>query len=288
MTTFLDDLANWQRVALVIAVAVGAHLLVYVIRLSATRAMTSAVASHISKSRTIISLVTSVLVFALYFGAGGFALSELGVSLKTYFASASIIGLAVAFGSQGLVQDVVSGITVVFTDLFDIGDVVEISGQVGVVEKFGMRFTVLRSPMGAEVFVPNRSITNVIAYPRGYVRCLVDVVLPPDGPGQEEVGATARRLTDAAVEQFPGILRAPPEITGPHTTRAGSTYLRIKFRIWPGRGAPIEGAFRQGLLQAIRQFDPGYADWMVAVNYEVENYVPRGRRRNRRVLSELP
>jgi len=284
MTSFLADLANWQRVALVVAVAVGAHLLVYVIRLSATRAMTSAVAAHISKSRTIISLVTSVLIFALYFGAGGFALSELGVSLKTYFASASIIGLAVAFGSQGLVQDVVSGMTVVFTDLFDIGDVVEISGQVGVVEKFGMRFTVLRNPMGAEVFVPNRSITNVIGYPRGYVRCLVDVVLPDEATNRAEAEDIARRMTDAAVEQFPGILRAPPEITGPHTTKAGNSYLRIKFRIWPGRGAPIEGAFRQGMIQAIRQFDPGYADWMVAVNYEVETYAPRARPRKRRRL----
>ena len=284
MTTLLADLANWQRVALVIAVAVGAHLLVYVIRLSATRAMTSAVASHISKSRTIISLLTSVLVFVLYFGAGGFALSELGVSLKTYFASASIIGLAVAFGSQGLVQDVVSGITVVFTDLFDIGDVVEISGQVGVVEKFGMRFTVLRSPMGAEVFVPNRSITNVIAYPRGYVRCLVDVVLPDETTNKAEAEDTARRMTDAAVEQFPGILRAPAEITGPHTNSAGNSYLRIKFRIWPGRGSPIEGAFRQGMIQAIRQIDPSYTDWMVSVNYEVETYAPRARPRKRRRL----
>ena len=284
MTDLLADLANWQRVALVVTVAVGAHVLVYLIRLSATRAMTSAVAAHISKSRTIISLVTSVLIFALYFGAGGFALSELGVSLKTYFASASIIGLAVAFGSQGLVQDVVSGMTVVFTDLFDIGDVVEISGQVGVVEKFGMRFTVLRNPMGAEVFVPNRSITNVIGYPRGYVRCLVDVVLPAEATNRAETENITRRMTDAAVEQFPGILRAPPEITGPHTTAAGGTYLRIKFRIWPGRGAPIEGAFRQGLLQAIRQFDSGYADWMVSVNYEVEEYAPRARRRRRSFL----
>lgn len=277
MTALLADLANWQRVALVVAVAVGAHVLVYLIRLSAKRAMTSAVAAHISKSRTIISLVTSVLIFALYFGAGGFALSELGVSLKTYFASASIIGLAVAFGSQGLVQDVVSGMTVVFTDLFDIGDVVEISGQVGVVEKFGMRFTVLRNPMGAEVFVPNRSITNVIAYPRGYVRCLVDVVLPD--AAHEEAEETARRMTDAAVEQFPGILRAPAEITGPHTNAAGKSYLRIKFRIWPGRGAPLEGAFRQGMIQAIRAIDSSYADWMVSVNYEVETYAPRARPR---------
>jgi small conductance mechanosensitive channel len=282
MTTFLDDLAVWERALLVLAVAIAAHVLVYVVRLSSNRAMTSSVSTHISKWRTFVSLTTSILIFVLYFGAGGFALSELGVSLKTYFASASIIGLAVAFGSQGLVQDVVSGLTVVFTDLFDIGDVVEISGQVGEVEKFGMRFTVLRNPMGAEVFVPNRSITNVISYPRGYVRCLVDVVLPQDAAKAEEVEKTVELLTGSALEQFPGIARAEPEITGPHTTTAGKTYMRIKFRIWPGRGAPLEGFFRQNMLQAIKLQVPDYADWMVSVNYEVETFVAPKRHRRRR------
>jgi small-conductance mechanosensitive channel len=274
MTAFLADLSIWQRVVLVLVVAATAHGFVYVTRKASSRAMSSTFAEHITKTRTIISIVTSGLIFTLYFAAGGFALSELGVSLTTYFASASIIGLAVAFGSQGLVQDVVSGLTVVFTNLYDIGDVIEISGQVGVVERFGMRFTVLRNPMGAEVFVPNRSITNVIAYPRGYVRCLVDSVLPEDDEKLSDVENTVRLLTESATEQFPGILRAPPEVTGPHKTSAGKSYLRIKFRIWPGRGAPLEGVFRQDLLQAIRQIVPDYADWMVSVNYEVERYAP--------------
>ncbi len=273
------ELPIWQRVVLALAVAAAAHGIVHLIRRASSRAMSSAFAAHINKTRTVISLVTSGLIFVLYFAAGGFALNELGVSLTTYFASASIIGLAVAFGSQGLVQDVVSGMTVVFTDLYDIGDVIEISGQVGVVERFGMRFTVLRNPMGAEVFVPNRSVTNVIAYPRGYVRCLVDAVLPADSEQAPQVEHTVRLLTEAATEQFPGILRAPPEVTGPHKTSAGKSYVRIKFRIWPGRGAPLEGVFRQDLLQAIRRTVPDYADWMVSVNYEVERYAPPRRTR---------
>lgn len=282
MEAFLADLPIWQRILLVLLVAVAAHVLVRLIRSASSMVMASSFATHITKTRTIISLTTSALIFVLYFAAGGFALHELGVSLTTYFASASIIGLAVAFGSQGLVQDVVSGLTIVFTNLFDIGDVVEISGQTGVVEKFGMRFTVLRNPMGAEVFVPNRSIVNVIMYPRGYVRCLVDIILPADAPTATNVEAVARQSTDGFVEQFPGILRAPPEVTGPHQTNAGRAYLRIKFRIWPGRGAPLEGAFRQDLLQSIKKIAPEYADWMVSINYEVERYLPPKRKTKKR------
>src|SRR5690606_22150626 len=57
----------------------------------------------------------------------------------TYFASASVIALAIGFGSQGIVQDVVTGLTLIFSDLIDVGDMVEISGQSGVVRSISMR-----------------------------------------------------------------------------------------------------------------------------------------------------
>lgn len=280
MSGIFADLLIWQRIVLVLAVAVAAHGLVRLLRLLSARAMLSAMVTRGTKVRTVVSLLTSTLVFVLYFSAVGFALNELGVSLKTYFASASIIGLAVAFGSQGFVQDVVSGLTIVFTDLFDIGDVIEIGGQVGVVEHFGIRYTTLRSPLGAEVFVPNRNILNVVTYPRGYIRCQVDIVLPASEDMADTIVAAAREQTATVQEQFPGILRAPPEITGPHRTRDSKSYLRIKFRIWPGRGSPLEGYFRQNLLQTAKAIDSTFADWMIAVNYEVDRYTrPAANRR---------
>lgn len=272
MFAFLDDLSTTERIILALLLAVGAHVVVRLVRWISVHAMSSRMARRSGKTLTLISLITSTLIFALYFAAVGFVLSEAGVPLSTYLASASIIGLAVAFGSQGIVQDVVSGITIVFTDLFDIGDVVEISGQVGVVERFGMRFTILRNPMGAEVFVPNRSILNVIAYPRGYVRCFVDVTLPEDATLADALTRQTEILCGSAADQFPGIFRAPPEYMGLQRTAASRTFIRMKFRIWPGRGAPLETVFRQELLQEAKAIDPTYADWMVAVNFEVETY----------------
>ncbi len=274
LSGLLQDLTSTERVVLAIAGVAAVHGFVRAIRYISGHAMTTRMARRSTKTVTLISLITSTVVFALYFAAFGFVLSEAGVPLSTYVASASIIGLAVAFGSQGIVQDVVSGVTIIFTDLFDIGDVIEISGQVGLVERFGMRFTVLRSPLGAEVFVPNRSIINVVAYPRGYVRCFVDFTLPADAELAERMEAEVRLLATAADEQYPGIFRAPAEITGRHMTKAGRSYLRLKFRIWPGRGAPLEGPFRQELIQIAKRIQPEYADWMVAVNFEVERYTP--------------
>ena len=217
----------------------------------------------------------STAVFSIYFAAVGMVFAQFGVSIAAYLASASVIGLAVGFGSQGIVQDVVTGFTVIFSDLFDIDDLVEISGQVGVVSEVGMRFTVLSTPLGAAVYIPNRSIANVISYPRGYVRCVVDVTLPGDADHAAQAEQTIETVAQSAFEQFPGIHRRPPGTEGRFSTPSGKSYLRYKFRIWPGRGGPIETTFKQELLGALRRIDPEYADWMIAISYEVEQVAGR-------------
>lgn len=223
--------------------------------------------------RSIASLSTSVVIFVLYFGALGLILRELGVSLTAYLASASVIGLAVGFGSQGVVQDVVTGLTLVFSDLVDVGDMVEISGQVGIVRSIGMRFVVLENPLGAKVFIPNRTISNVVNYPRGYVRCIVDVLLPGSRETKKQIEKTVEDVMTSAFEQFPGILIAPPSVEGKVRTSKGKEFIRVKFRIWPGRGGPIETTFKQELLKTIQGIDSAFADWMISITYEVEKSV---------------
>src|SRR5208337_2745651 len=109
---------------------------------------------------------------AVYFIAIGFILQEFGVSLTAYLASASVVGLAISFGSQGLVQDVVIGLTLIFSDAMEAGDLVEISGAttvIGRVEEIGLRFTKLVNFYSQEIFIPNRTIANVSRFPHGGV-----------------------------------------------------------------------------------------------------------------------
>jgi small conductance mechanosensitive channel len=258
------------RIVVIIAIPLGAHLLVRLIRALGARVMSSRVSSTFSKLRTVTSLLVSIAVFSMYFIAVGMMLNEFGVSLTAYFASATIIGLAVGFGSQGLVQDVVTGLTVVFSDLFDIGEMVEISGQTGVVQHIGIRFTVLTNFMGAEVFIPNRTIGNVIKYERGYVRALADITLPADPDTAAEVENRVDLIAEAAHEQFPGILITPPTIEGRFNTSSGKEFLRVKFRIWPGQGGPLESSFKREVVESLKAIDDSYADWMVGLTYEVE------------------
>ena len=273
LSKFMNALGGPVRILIIAAVMVGLHLMVILVRRISNKWLSSKVSAKVSKSRTISSLTTSALVFFLYFSAFGLILSEFGVSLKAYLASASILGLAIGFGSQGLVQDVVNGLTVVFSGLFDVGDMVEISGQTGIVSSFGMRFTVIQNAFGAEVSIPNRTITNVVRYPRGYIRGLADITLPDDPQLAKQAEEKVKTIVQATFEQLPGTFVYPPSIEGRVKTSSGKEFLRVKFRLWPGRGSPIETVFKQEVNYALKALDPNYQDWMVTVNYEVERKV---------------
>ena len=270
MQSIISELAPVARIAAVVGLAVAIHLLVVVIRSFSRTALQRVSGRRYRKLKSIATLATSTTIFILYFLAIGLVLREFGVSLTAYLASASVVGLAVGFGSQGVVQDVVTGLTFIFSDLVDVGDLVEISGQTGVVRGISMRFIELQNALGASVFIPNRTIGNVINYPRGYVRCIVDITLRGDEEAREVAEKTALLLMQAAQEQFPGILMTEPSSEGRQQFSSGREILRVKFRIWPNRGAPIETSFVQELIAELRRQDPDYQPWMIAVTYEVE------------------
>ncbi len=266
----ISNLSVPLKLTVFAGVALLIHLIVMLVRRLVANFLGTQPARRYQKLRSIVTLATSATVFSLYFFAIGLVLKEFGVSLTAYLASASVIGLAIGFGSQGVVQDVVTGLTFIFSDLVDVGDLVEISGQTGIVQAITMRFVELENAMGAAVFIPNRTINNVINYPRGYVRCIVDVTLRGDTAARHAAESTALRLMQNIHEQFPGILMTRPSSEGRLTFKSGKEILRIKFRIWPNRGQPIETNYCQELIAELKISDPDYLPWMIAISYEVE------------------
>jgi moderate conductance mechanosensitive channel len=199
-------------------------------------------------------------------------LTELGVPLQTYLASATIIGLAVSFGSQSMVQDVISGLTLIFTGLINVGDMVDISGQTGIVEKIGVRYTELRNVHGGIISIPNRNVANLVRFPLGYIHAFVDVRVPGGEADLERAEQTIGRVAESVFRQFSGIMIQAPTLARQNVpgSPASPPYIRIKFRIWPGQGGVVENAVRQRLIAGMRSITPEYQDWMVAVHYRIE------------------
>jgi moderate conductance mechanosensitive channel len=286
------------RLLLILAAAVLAHASVRIIRASGVIVGRSRIGS-LNKTQTISRFIASVAVFVIWFAAVGFALTTLGVPLQTYIASATIIGLAVSFGSQSLVQDVISGVTLITTGLVEVGDMIDAGGQIGVVEKIGIRYTEMRNVQGAIVFIPNRNVGNVISYPVGYIRAFVDAQLPGEPSLRPAAAECVKQVADGAFRQFSGIMIREPSVMtiggapsepmpgdedAPQPPPEQATYVRVKFRIWPGQGAVIESAVRLRVINALKRVDPEYQDWMVAVHYRVE---PAFQRRALPALDEL-
>ena len=226
--------------------------------------------THQPKFITFVQLIGNGVTFLMYFLALGLVLQELGVNLKGYLASVSIVALAISFGSQGLVQDVVISLTLIFSDTMDVGDMVEIAGTVvvvGRVEEIGLRFTTLRNFYNQVVFIPNRTIANVSRFPHGGLFAYADIQIPT-GTDREKavqaIGNTARGMW----MQFGAIILSEPAI-GPVKTAEGGgwDFVRVHFKIWPGQGNLIETTFRQQIVSAMKALSPNYADWQVPVTY---------------------
>src|SRR5690606_2901740 len=121
------------RIFAYLGIAACTHLFVIVIKRLVARFVQDPDRRKSRKLRSIATVLTSAVVFTLYFLVLGLIVEALFPNFEwtTYFASASVIALAIGFGSQGIVQDVVTGLTLIFSDLIDVGDLVEISGQAG-------------------------------------------------------------------------------------------------------------------------------------------------------------
>src|SRR5881397_1660499 len=104
--------------------------------------------------------------------------SELGFNIGPVLASAGIVGLAVGFGAQSLVKDVISGFFILFEDQFGVGDVAKIGDFSGVVERMTLRATVLRNLEGQVYVVPNGNIQHVTVMTKEWARAVLDVTVP--------------------------------------------------------------------------------------------------------------
>ena len=270
LLTAFGDLDPLWRALILVALGLVGHGILIVAQQVALWFSARGSRLRLRRLQSLATLLSSAMLFALYFLILGLILAEFGVSLTAYLASASVLGLALGFGSQGIVQDIVTGLTLIFSDLIDVGDLVEVSGETGLVRGVTMRFVELENSLGGTVFVPNRTISSVTNYPRGYIRCFVDVTLLGDAASRQRMQAAAVRMMSSFAREFPGLCVREPAIVGRQRLDSGKEFLRLKFRIWPNRGSPIETTFKQELEAELARENADYKQWMISVTNEIE------------------
>jgi len=118
------------------------------------------------RAYTLADIAKSVVGVILYLVAGMIILSELGVNITPILTGAGILGLAVGFGTQTLVKDMVTGFFLLLEGQFNKGDYVEIGGVKGVVKEMKLRTTIIKGEGGEINIIPNSQITKVTRFPK--------------------------------------------------------------------------------------------------------------------------
>jgi len=201
-----------------------------------------------NRSMTIYSLVINIAKYVVYILALGFVLSELGINYTAYLASLSVVGLAIGFGSQGLVQDMVTGFFIIFEGQFNVGDMVEIAPHVGIVEELGLRMTRLRNYLGQTVTIPNRNIAAVGNFIKGAQEVQIDVAVSND-EAFKKTKDTLKKVVGEISEQFAGTILSPSENLEFISLTTGESFVRLHLNIWPQQQWIVE----QQVLPRIRE-----------------------------------
>ncbi|WP_460417833.1 mechanosensitive ion channel family protein [Planifilum fimeticola] len=131
------------------------------------------------KALTLSKLIKSFARYAIYFVAALTLLFNIGIDPTPVLASAGILGLAIGFGAQNLVRDLISGFFIIFEDQMEVGDYVQINGKIsGTVEEIGIRVTKIREWNQRLHYLSNGEIHHVANYNRVQMRPLVSVTVP--------------------------------------------------------------------------------------------------------------
>jgi small-conductance mechanosensitive channel len=137
-------------------------------------------AARSARLRTLLPLLRSALLITILVIVGMMVLSEIGVNIGPLLAGAGIVGVAIGFGSQKLVQDLITGIFLLLENAMQVGDTVIVSGLTGTVETLSVRSIRLRASDGSVHLIPFSSVTTVTNLNRGLGNASVTVSVAAD------------------------------------------------------------------------------------------------------------
>jgi len=196
-------------VVILVAARVAYGLLIYLLR----RMLVDRKGKHLldeRKANTLFSLLRSVLFYVITFTVVLQTLTRIfNVNTGTLLASASVLGVALGFGSQSLVKDIIGGFFILFEDQFSVGELVQTGEFTGTVEETGIRTTHIRAWGGELHIIPNGSITAVTNFSRGKMLAKVEIQIPYDEDLDRAMGVMSEVCEEVSVEFGEKIIEAP-------------------------------------------------------------------------------
>ncbi|WP_152657471.1 mechanosensitive ion channel family protein [Oceanobacillus sp. CFH 90083] len=174
---------------------------------------------------TLKKLIKSVVAYVVYFMAIVMVLQVFNFQIGPLLAGAGVAGLAIGFGAQNLVRDIISGFFIIFEDQFSVGDYVSTAGIEGTVEEIGLRTSKIVSWTGELNIVPNGNITQVINYSSRNGLAVVDVNVPYESD-VAQVEQIIQEVAETLPDKYEFILSVP-EIIGVQNLDVSHFVVRV-------------------------------------------------------------
>jgi small conductance mechanosensitive channel len=186
--------------------------------------------------KTLSGLLYSAGTAIIIVGAILTTLPEFGFNVTPIAAAAGLASLAVGFGAQHLVRDLINGFFIIIEDQFSIGESVRIGTVIGRVEHLTLRRTVIRDIQGAVVTIPNGEISQVSNLSRDWGQVFVDISIPPEVSSDTALAALERVCAELRADvSWSPVLVDGPRALGVETFGPAGATLRLQLRTVPGR-----------------------------------------------------
>ncbi len=193
-------------------------------------------AARSARLRTLLPMLRTTLLIVIIIVVALISLSEIGVNIAPLLAGAGVVGLAIGFGSQKLVQDIITGIFLLLENAMQVGDSVTLAGLSGSVEALSIRTIRLRALDGAVHIVPFSAVTTVTNLTRDFGYAVIDVAVGLN-EDPDRISALLREIATELREdpKFSADIRADLEVLGVDKFLPNAWVMRARLRTLPGR-----------------------------------------------------
>lgn len=201
------------------------------------------------RALTLTSMLRSSLRTVILFAAALSLLSAVGLNITPLLASAGVVGLAMGFGAQSLVRDVIAGFFILFEDQYGVGDQVDIDGKAGMVERMNLRITQLRSGAGELITLPNGAIKIVSNHSKEWSRAILEIGVDYDSDVDQAlriIEEEGQRLR----EDWPTRVLEAPEILGIQAFGESGLSLKVVMKTAPLQQGAVTADWRRRVKYA--------------------------------------
>jgi small conductance mechanosensitive channel len=205
------------------------------------------------RAESIGSVLRSFVTIVVFSIAVLLILSEFDINLAPLLAGAGIVGVALGFGAQSLVKDLLAGLFMLLEDQYGVGDVVDVGEASGVVEAVGLRITTLRDLQGVFWYVPNGEIRRVGNRSQGSAVVVIDM---PIGFAPVTEASDALRRGAQKLAEDPELaenLVEPPELLGVDKVTVEGAVIRTIVKTTPGAQWHIARELRRRQTEALEE-----------------------------------